>query len=181
MKDVRRRRMPYVANHGVVLIEIVVVLALTAAISGIAIAGIAASFRYGQQSASHRNGQTALFRISNTLRSEIHRAEVCHWDADNNRLQLKLPSEELIDYQVFEDRWVRKQNVPNEEPTITSLGISNDYQVHCNLDTARQGKLISLQVTTKNDLETDQERKVHRTLECSIVAIVGKDYLLLHE
>jgi len=168
-------------SGGIALIETVVIIAVTTVITGIAIAGIAASFQYNQQNKAHKDGQAILFRIANTLRADVHRAETCHWDSEGETLRLELPGRQSIEYRALEDRWVRKERTPDSQPVTTALGIGNDYRILCDVERAERGELFSLLVTNQDERDPDHSPRMHRELKCDVVAVVGKDYLLLHD
>ncbi len=171
----------YTNRRGMTLIETLVLITLSAVMTGIVVSGVAGIYRFNQAINEHANGQLAMRRFSTALRSDIHRAETCRWQAGDQTLVMELAQSHSLKYHKHKQRWVRSDQVADSEPTLTSFGLDESFRCDCQQEQVSRGGLIRL--TFSNAIQNNNaiQSQSRRPLKCEIVAEVGRDYRDLHE
>lgn len=163
-------------TRGISLVETLVMISVSATLTGVIVASIAALFRYDDAMTGHVIRQTNLQQMAHALRAEIHRATTCEWAQDSQSLRLRLPDNEQIEYRQQDSRWVRIVNTPDREPVTTPVGLDRSFHCEGRETVVQQGELIQLLWT--NELISPQEAgdQTQRPLQYEIVAVVGHDH-----
>jgi len=160
--------------RGMTLLETVILMALTAVLSGIVVTGMGALFRYNRSAHRRQVGQTALQQMTTRLRADIHEATGCLWDAENQTLRLELPEAQMLVYQKTKNRWVRALIAGEAKPITTSFGLDDSFQCYCPTKQANQGELVRLILMNRSLAVPKESGKTERTLRSDIVAVVGR-------
>lgn len=171
-------------RRGTTLIETVILISLTAVLSGIIVTGMAALFRYNRSTDRHHVQQTALQQMTTALRADIHEASRCLWNAENQTLRLELSKSRVLEYRVVKQRWVRVL-LTEAEPVTTSFGLDESFRCYCQAEPSKRGELIRLTLSNQ-PLELPAEEvfeesgRTERTLRSDIVAQVGRKFSAQH-
>lgn len=161
--------------HGFSLVEVVAVMGLSAILSGIVVAAMAAILRVDRSVNRHTAERSELQRFSSAIRDDLHQASGVRWNAAVLNLEIK---EKNIRYEVVEGRWMRITGQSGDSTIRTGYGLSDSFECHCEPEVALQGERVRVRLRSTSGDHDDQRR---RRLECEIVATVGRDYDLLSE
>ncbi len=155
-------------SHGYSLIELLVVMSLSAVLTGIIVAAMASLLRYDRHITEHVEQRNELQRLAATIRADLHQATDFQWNAAENTFELELP-EQHIRYQVIEGRWMRLAGEASNPTRRTAYALSESFECHCEPATARQGARVMI----KFNNATNQERPALRR---EIIATLGRDH-----
>lgn len=165
-------------QNGVSLIEMVIVIALTAILTGLAVAAIAAMYRYDRSTRAQSQQQVAIEQMLLSLRADIHRASSSTWDADKRVLQLDLPNAMVIEYQTRAGRWTRVERSDEGPAATTSFGVSADHRCECDQLQVPAGELLCLRFDIQPSGVSPQQTRTQRNYRYDAVVVVGRDTLL---
>lgn len=168
-------------RRGMTLIEVAILVALSAVITGIVISGVVAVYRFNRSIDDYSNGQQALNRFSSTLRDDIHRAESCLWTADEQTLVMELADAQRLKYFKHQKRWVRSSRQGEAAASLMAFGLDESFMCESQIDKASRGELIRLTLSNASRGKNSQHSQAKRPLQCEIVAEVGRDYQHLLE
>lgn len=161
------------ASRGVTLIEMIVLITLSAVLTGIVIAGINGIYRFNRALAQHDQIQLALRQFEMALRSDIRHAETCQWDDDKQTLRFELGEDRLLRYSVEKKRWVRTET--DEEGMTTAFGLDDSFVGECLAGQVRRAELLRIAFTNEAAVKSAEKTAAVRPQRCVIVAQVGRD------
>ena len=145
--------------RGYTLIEIVLVITLSAVLTGIAVAGIASLFRLDHATRGHRRGQAALAEFGWLARADVHRAVGCRWDAETGVLRLELPRGDAVEYRGQRGPWVRVAIHAGEEESPRGLAMTDAFKLECEPADAERGELVRLRAANRAPEERARARR----------------------
>lgn len=168
-------------RRGATLIEMVLLMMLSAVITGIVVSGIAAMYRYNRSINAYSDQQLAMRRFTRTLREDIHRAESCQWRAGDQTLVMQLAQSHSLTYYKQQQRWVRSTMKKDSQTDITSFGLDDSFVCECGGQQFKMGGLISLTFSNAVDARADVKNQETRPVQSEIVAQVGRDVRLFND
>ncbi len=112
-----RLRYPRARRRGTSLVEMMVVIGLTAIVLGGVVTGAASLLKVDKRF-SARNATSQLNQLTQLLRADIHAAESADWNEANQALTLVVPDEQPITYKLTGNRC---QRTAGDTPTILQL------------------------------------------------------------
>lgn len=168
-------------RRGVSLIETVIVVSLSAILTGLAIAGMTALYGYNRATNAKSHRQAAIQQMRASLREDIHRAIRAAWDADGDTLELLLSDGSSTELQLQAGRWVRTERSGEVRAVATSFGVSSRYGCECDQSQVAAGDVLRLHFVTKSADALPKETQTERTHRFDLVAVVGRDALLVRE
>ena len=170
-----------IVRRGFTLIEMVLLLSLSAAITAIVVSGIAAMYRYNRSINEYSDQQLAMRRFTRTLRNDIHRAESCQWRAGDQTLVMQLAQSHSLTYHKQQQRWVRSTVKKDSQTRVTSFGLDDSFVCECGGGQFEMGELITLTFSNAVDARADVKNQETRPVQSEIVAQVGRDVRLLND
>lgn len=162
-------------RRGTTLIETVLLLSLSAVLTGIVVSGIAAIYRYNRSINEYSDQQLAMRRFTRTLRKDIHRAESCQWQAGDQTLVMQLAESHSLKYHKLQQRWVRSTMLKDSQPSVTSFGLDESFVCECAEQQVGLGQLIRLSFANVSGVRPQVNSQETRPVHCEIVAEVGRD------
>lgn len=165
--------------RGFTLVEMVAIITLTATLSGTIIVSLAGLFRYNQTMHQRHDAEFALRQLTTAIRSDIHHATQCHWDQQQQTLQVSLPSGERVSYRAEQNRWQRTLADADGKEQATGYGLDESFHCQCEQQIVASGELLRLALSN-GPLASDPAATLeHRPVRLDLVAQVGRDLFSL--
>lgn len=169
------------ARPGTSLVEMLVIISISTVITGVVIVAMAAMFRYDRNTSQHVAMRGELGRLAATVRNDLHQAISCQWDAPRQVLKILQPLEQSIEYRLLQGRWVRTATRGDAAAVTTAYGLFDSLQCECETSGARLNEIVRIRFHTNSADAAEESSRANPPLDCRVVAIVGRDHLLLHQ
>lgn len=169
------RRQTTTQRRGFTLVEMVAIITLTATLTGTIIVSLAGLFRYNQAMNHRHDAEFALRQFTTALRRDVHRAQACQWDSEQQELKLSLPESGRASYRLEESHWRRTFADAQGEETTTGYGLDDSFRCECEQLQISGGKLLRLSLSNGPLDPEDDTTLEHRPLRWDLVAQVGRD------